>query len=121
MTPDRRALIAYRLERARQALEEAAVLLDAGHASACVNRLYYACFYAVLGLLLTQNVSARKHRHVRVLLHRDYIKPGLVSVAMGRHYDLLFNSRQEGDYADFAVFEVADVQPWLEPTRAFVE
>ena len=86
-----------------------------------MNRLYYACFYAVLALLLTRDVSARKHRHVRTLLHRDYIKAGLVSVAMGRHYDLLFNSRQEGDYADFAVFEVKDVQPWLEPTKAFID
>jgi uncharacterized protein len=120
LTTDRQDLIAYRLERARQTLEEAEALLKMGHANAYVNRLYYACFYAVLALLLTRNVSARKHRQVRTLLHRDYVKPGLVPVAMGKHFDLLFDSRQEGDYADFAVFEVSDVQPWLEPTKSFV-
>lgn len=121
MTTERQDLIAYRLERARQTLEEAEALLQMGHANACVNRLYYACFYAVLALLLTRNVSARKHHHVQMLLHRDYVKTGLVTVAMGRHYDLLFNSRQEGDYADFAVFKVEDVQPWLEPTKSFID
>jgi uncharacterized protein (UPF0332 family) len=92
-----------------------------GHASACVNRLYYVCFYAVLALLSTRNVSARKHRHVRTPLHRDYVKPGLIPVSMGKHFDLLFDGWQEGDYADFAVFEVKDVRAWLESTRAFVD
>lgn len=121
MTAERQDLIAFRLERARQTLEEAEALLQMGHANAYVNRLYYACFYAVLALLLTRKVLARKHRHVQMLLHRDYVKAGLVSVAMGKHFDLLFNSRQEGDYADFAVFEVEDVRPWLEPTKSFVD
>jgi len=121
VTAERQDLIAYRLERARQTLEEAEALLQMGHANAYVNRLYYACFYAVLALLLTRNISARKHRHVQTALHRDYVKTGLVSVAMGKHFDLLLNSRQEGDYADFAVFEAEDVRSWLEPTRAFVD
>jgi uncharacterized protein (UPF0332 family) len=58
---------------------------------------------------------------VRASLHRDYIRPGLVSKEMGDHYDLLFDRRHKGDYEDLAVFEVKDVQPWLEPTKAFVE
>jgi hypothetical protein len=52
MTSEKQALVTYRLERARQSLEEAMLLLEAGHANAYVNRLYYACFYAVSALLL---------------------------------------------------------------------
>jgi uncharacterized protein (UPF0332 family) len=119
--PDRQALITYRLERARETLEEARVLLETGHANACVNRLYYACFYAVSALLLTRNISASKHTQVRASLHRDYIRPGHVSKEMGDHYDLLFDSRHKGDYEDLAVFEVKDVRPWLEPTKSFLD
>jgi uncharacterized protein len=97
MTPEKQALITYRLERARRTLEEAVLLLEAGHANAYVNRLYYACFYAVSALLLTRNISTSKHRHLRTLLHQDYVKAGLVSAAMGKHFDLLFDSRHEGD------------------------
>jgi len=119
--PEKRVLIDYRLSRARETLEEAALLLEAGHANAYVNRLYYACFYAVSALLLTRNISTSKHSYVRSLLHHDYIKPGHVSKEMGDHYDLLFDSRQKGDYADLIVFQVQDVRPWLAPTKSFVD
>jgi uncharacterized protein (UPF0332 family) len=105
MTPERRTLVGYRLERARQTLEEAKLMLEAGHANACVNRLYYACFYAVSALLLTRNISSSKHSYVRSLLHRDYVKSGQVSKEMGDHFDLLFDNRQRGDYEDLVVFD----------------
>jgi uncharacterized protein (UPF0332 family) len=111
VSPERQTLVSYRLDRARETFEEAKVLLESGHANACVNRLYYACFYAVSALLLTRNISTSKHSHVRALLHRDYIKPGQVSKEMGDHYDLLFNNRQKGDYEDLVVFDSEHVRP----------
>ena len=119
--PERQTLVSYRLARARQTLEEAKLLLDAGHANACVNRLYYACFYAVSALLLTRNISTSKHTHIRASLHRDYVKSGHVSKAMGDHYNLLFDSRQKGDYEDLVVFRTEDIRLWLEPTKSFID
>ena len=86
-------------------------LLEAGHANACVNWLYCACFCAVSAPLMTRNISTSKHRHLRTLSHQDYVKPGYIPHEMGRHFDLLFDSRHEGDYEDFAVFEVNEVRP----------
>jgi hypothetical protein len=51
-----KALVAHRLERARETLDEARLLLSAGHGNATVNRLYYACFYAVSALLLADGI-----------------------------------------------------------------
>ncbi len=87
MTQEERTLAAYRMSRAHETLEEAKVLFAAGHINAYVNRLYYACFYALSALLLTRGFST---------------------------------SKQEGDYADFACFEAAEVEPWLERTRGFM-
>jgi len=39
---------------------------------------------------------------------------------MGRHFDLLFDSRQESDYADFVTFNEDEVGPWLDKTKSFV-
>jgi uncharacterized protein (UPF0332 family) len=115
-----KALAAYRMERAREALKEASLLLEAGHLNTYVNRLYYACFYAVSALLVIQGISTSKHGHLRSLLHRDFVKTGLIPTELGRHFDRLFTNRQEGDYADFVVFRSDEVRPWLDETTAFV-
>jgi len=116
-----KALAGYRMERAREALREASLLLQAGHLNAYVNRLYYACFYAVSALLVTRGISTSKHGHLRSLLHRDFVKTGLIPTELGRHFDRLFSNRQEGDYADFVTFKADEVRPWLDETIVFVD
>ncbi len=121
MTKEERALIEYRMERARETLDEARIMFDAGRVNTYVNRLYYACFYAVSALLLTRNFSTSKHGYLRSLMHREFVKTGLIPKDLSRHFDVLFNSRLEGDYADFVRFKAEDVAGWLERTRDFIK
>ena len=58
MTEPLDTLIHYRLERAQESLDEAHLLADAGRWNACVNRLYYSCFYAVSALLVRDGLSS---------------------------------------------------------------
>ena len=120
MTSEERTLINYRLERAKETLGEAQLLYDNGYLNTYVNRLYYACFYAVSALLLTKKFSTSKHGHLRSLFHREFIKTGIVTADMGRFFDLLFEHRQEGDYADFIRFQSQEVAAWMEKTEGFV-
>ena len=46
------SLIGLWLGKAKGSLASAELELNAGHTSFAVNRLYYACFYAVTALLL---------------------------------------------------------------------
>jgi hypothetical protein len=120
VTPERSALLQYRLARARETLDEARLLLDGGHANACVNRLYYACFYAVSALLLTEGQASAKHRGVRALFDRYWVKSGRVSAELGRVYRRLFVRRQRGDYDDLVQFQEAEVRAWLADAQRFV-
>ena len=120
MTKEERSLIAYRMKRADEAIDEARILFDAGHINGYVNRLYYACFYAVSALLLTRNISTSRHGYLRSLLHKEFVKTGTIPNEMGKHFDLLFSSRQEGDYADLVVFKADEVSGWLAQTQTFV-
>jgi uncharacterized protein (UPF0332 family) len=120
MTPEEQALVCYRMERATEALDEAQLLLQAGHLHTFVNRLYYACFYAISALLLTKGLSTSKHTHLRGLLHRELVHPGIISIEHGRFFDLLFNNRQKGDYADLVVFQAEQIEGWLGQAREFV-
>jgi uncharacterized protein (UPF0332 family) len=52
---DKKALIQYRLSRAKETLGEVRDLEEHGHWNAAISRLYYACFYAVSALILTRD------------------------------------------------------------------
>jgi uncharacterized protein (UPF0332 family) len=120
MTEEKRALIEYRLERARETLDDARMMLNAGRINSTVNRLYYACFYAVSALLITRGFSTSKHGYLRSLMHREFVKTGIIPEDLAKHFDVLFNNRLEGDYADFISFKAEQVAGWLKPTEEFI-
>jgi len=72
-------------------------------------------------LLLTKNLAATKHAQLRSLLHREYVKTGIISVEMGKFYDLLFDNRQKGDYSDFISFDVEQVSEWFVKAHELIE
>lgn len=114
-------VVRYRLQRARETLGDARVLADAGRWSACVNRLYYGCFYAVSALLLQDGLSSTKHTGVRSLFNHHFVKTEKVPKALAQVYNDLFARRQESDYMDFVDPEAAQVRPWISEAERFVE
>ena len=114
-------LALYRLERARETLEDARILADARRWNPCVNRLYYACFYAVSAILVQEGLSSAKHSGVRSLFNRYFVRTKRVAKEKARIFNDLFERRQEGDYMDFVRFEESQVRPWFSEAEAFVE
>jgi uncharacterized protein (UPF0332 family) len=114
-------LVLYRLQRAQQTLEDARLLANASRWNPCVNRLYYACFYAVSALLLQDGLSSSKHTGVRSLFNRHYVRMGKVPKELAPIYNDLFERRHEGDYMDFVDFEEAQVLPWIAHAERFID
>jgi uncharacterized protein (UPF0332 family) len=104
-------LVQYRQRRARETLQDARILANAGSWNPCVNRLYYACFYVVSALLIQQGLSSSKHTGIRGLFNRYYIRTGKVPKELAQIYNDLFERRQESDYLDFVDFEESQVRP----------
>ncbi|MFQ5641970.1 MAG: HEPN domain-containing protein [bacterium] len=121
MTDEQRNIIELRLERANESLDAAKVLEDNHHYIAAVNRLYYACFYAVTALLETRKLSSSKHSGVISLFNRYFVKTDIVSKELGKFYKRLFGLRLDGDYADFVDFSVDEVDDLYQSAADFVE
>ena len=121
MKKSNKDLVLYRLRRARETLEDARILANACRWNPCVNRLYYACFYAVSALLIQEGLSSSKHTGVRSLFNRHFVKTSKVAKEKARIFNDLFERRQEGDYMDFVSFEESQVRPWIPEAEAFVE
>jgi uncharacterized protein (UPF0332 family) len=116
-----RDLISYRLARANETMEDARILANAGRWNACVNRLYYACFYVVSALLVRHGLSSSKHTGVRSLFNKHYVKTGKIPKDLARIYNDLFERRQEGDYIDFVKFQESQVLPWISEAEQLIE
>ena len=113
-------LIKYRLARAHETLDEAKILFERKHLNACVNRLYYACFYTISALFAKHGLSTAKHSGVRSLFNKHFVKTGTVAKVSAQTYNDLFERRQEADYDDFYVFEEPDVKRWIIDAGKFI-
>lgn len=120
MTEWSKYLVLYRMTRADETLEDARILAKAERWNACVNRLYYACFYAVSALLVRDGLSSSKHTGIRSLFNRQYVKPGKIPKDLARTYNDLFERRQEGDYIDFVSFQESQVLPWISKAEELI-
>lgn len=116
----RLALVQYRFERARLTLKEAEYMRDGGFYNAAVNRLYYACFYAASGLLVSKGINADTHNGVKAMLSYHFVRPGLLSIEHGATFSNLFDKRHSGDYDDFAYCDAALVDYLLPCAKSFV-
>jgi uncharacterized protein (UPF0332 family) len=102
-------------------LEDARILARESRWNACVNRLYYACFYAVSALLVHDGLSSSKHAGVRSLFNNHYVKSGKIPKDIARIYNDLFERRQEGDYLDFVNFKEPQVLPWISKAEELIK
>lgn len=110
-------IIAYRLKRARETFEDAEILADHGKWNSSINRLYYACYYAVTALQLKYGFKTSTHSGVKTVFSESFIKPQIISPELGKIYAQLFTFRQKGDYSDFFDFNGERVLPYFEPVK----
>ena len=64
-------LIKYRLKKSKETLNDAKIMFEIASLTSTVNRIYYAMFYAVNGLLLSKNFSSSKHSGVELFLIKN--------------------------------------------------
>jgi uncharacterized protein (UPF0332 family) len=110
-----------RLEQARETLDAARLMAEAGHERACINRLYYACFYAAEALLASGQHSAKTHKGVRTLFNKHFVKPGSFPPDLADFYNDLFDERMKSDYEAFVEIDAENVRSWLPQAEAFIE
>ncbi len=91
----------YRLQRAKATISETKILIENKLWNTAINRMYYACFYAVGALLIKNGVETSSHSGSRQKFGQLFIHTGLISNERGKHYSELFEKRQKGDYNDF--------------------
>jgi len=120
MTGEKGDLVKYRLERAKETLEDAQLLIESKRWNSAINRLYYSAFYTVIALLLNENHKTTTHNGVKSILSEQFIKKNIISQEFGKKYSQLFTWRQKGDYADLFDFTEEKVLPYYDFVKRFI-
>jgi uncharacterized protein (UPF0332 family) len=107
MTPEQQNL----LQRARESLDAARLLLQQGYAGFAASRAYYTMFYVAEAFLLGQELSFSKHSAVIAAFGRQFTKTGQVPPEFHRYLIDATEVRHAGDYGGKSVDSAeADLQ-----------
>lgn len=111
----------YRLESARKTYDAAKILADNGYWNSAVNRLYYALFYAVNGLLVLNNIQTKSHSATKTQFSLFFVKSGKFDKKYGRLLAELYDWRQKGDYENIFDFDEDSVRPLFDPVIEMID
>ena len=118
---ERNLIVEYRLNRAKETIEEAQEAFELCRWNLVANRLYYALFYACSALLISKGHNASTHIGVKALINQHFVKNKILLTEEGRLLSMLFAMRQTGDYDDFYDQTRDDVEPLMPLTIELVE
>lgn len=118
---NRNALAVYRYQRSQETLAEVPSLKQLGYYNTAINRLYYACYYAAVALLIRHGINPGTHAGVKQMIGMHFVATGRMSREIGRSFSLLFERRHSSDYDDFAYSTEEEVNELLPKAKAFIE
>ena len=103
----------YRYSLANETLSVAKSCFESGAYRDCINRSYYASFYAINAILALDSVGFKKHKSVIGYFNKEYIAKNILPKALGRKLNELKNMREVGDYTDYFIVSKDDAQEQL--------
>lgn len=106
----REALITYRLEKSEETLREVDFLISGGFYSGAVSRLYYACYYAVVALLLKENIATLTHAGVKTAFSMHFVRTNKIDKQIAKTFYELFDLRHNNDYDDYTICDEATIR-----------
>ena len=109
------------LEKAQKSLDAAEELLQKGYSDFSISRAYYAMLYCARALLLSKELSFKKHSSVISAFGREFIKSHELPQELHRFFLEAFKDRQKADYETEFEFTDEDASSLLKKAKEFLE
>lgn len=100
----------YRMARAKEDLDAAHLLFDAGNFRIANNRAYYAIFHAMRAVLVFDDFDSSKHSGIISQFRKKYIKEGIFPVKISKMIGEAFTIRNASDYDDMFLASKSDTE-----------
>ena len=106
---------------AEESLNEAKILLENGLYRGAISRAYYSMFHSAKALLLTKNISPRKHSGIVRALGLEFVSRGYLEEVYAKSYKYAFDMRQKADYGVEFVVSKETAKDLVENAELFLE
>jgi len=93
--------IKYRIRRANETIQETHTHIENKFWNTAINRMYYACFYAISALLTKEKIEVSSHSGVRQKFGEYFVRTGKIERNLAKHFTELSEKRHKEDYNDF--------------------
>lgn len=87
----------YRIKKAKDTISEVELYIKNEYWNTAMNRMYYACFYAVGALLVKNGITASSHSGVRQMLSQNFVQTVKIDKELAKLYIELYDKRQKSD------------------------
>ncbi|PIY05231.1 MAG: hypothetical protein COZ21_04535 [Bacteroidetes bacterium CG_4_10_14_3_um_filter_31_20] len=117
---ERNTLIEYRLQQAKETIEEADILIAKNKYRAAVNRIYYGMFYSLLALALKYKYESSKHQQLLGWFNKNFIHTKKIEIKYNKIIYTAFNKRNISDYDTFIEFTETDILSMFYDMKDFI-
>jgi uncharacterized protein (UPF0332 family) len=110
----------YRMEKAKEDLSSAELLLNNNHFAQSLNRSYYANFHAIRSLLAYDKFDSKTHSGIISYFNRNYVKDSRIDK---KYSEIITNSqriRTKSDYDDLYVADKETAEKQLDSAKEFI-
>ncbi len=111
----------YRLEQAKENLEEAEALFDIKKYKGASNRAYYAIFHAIKSVLALEQIDFKKHSSVIVYFNKEYFAKDIFPRELGKGVNEARLYREKSDYVDFYIVTKEECKNQIETAKKMIE
>ena len=115
-----RTLSEYRMGKAKEELQTAALNLDHDKISQSVNRSYYAFFHASRALLAYDLFDAKRHSAIIAFFNQKYIATGQIDKSFYKMLAAAFDIRLKCDYQDFYIVSKEEAKNQIDNAAQFL-
>lgn len=115
MPDNRKELMQYRLEMAKERLHSSEILLKDGSYKDSIGRS------SVRALLAMEGQDFSKHAGVIAYFQKEFVKTGKFDKKYSKYISQAFQIRNNTDYADFFIVSMQDAKEQYDKAKEFLE
>lgn len=114
-------LCMYRINSAKETLATAKLCMEHKHYKDCINRCYYAVFYAVKAVLALEEIDFKRHKDAVAYFNHNYVATATFDREIGKLLGRLKRKRETSDYDDFYMASSEEALEEYEAAKQIVE